>query len=89
MLPQTRGALLIYNAVIEPILVRYEGRIDGAHHAVKRSVSTVAADIADAGGDAIEARKRELVDGAISSLIGGNRDRDAAPGGPVDSQKTD
>jgi hypothetical protein len=77
MLPQTQGALLIYRTVIEPILVRYEGRIDNAHHRVQRSVDEVAGDFAHAGVEALDSKKRELVDGAISSLIGAH----SAPGG--------
>ena len=45
-LPQTRGAELIYAKVVEPVLVRYEGRIDQVGRDTKRAASRVVADVA-------------------------------------------
>ena len=73
MLPQTKGALLIYGALIEPILARYEGRIDKTSARARSSLREVAGDIVGASEAAIESKKRELVDGAISSLLGGQQ----------------
>ena len=51
-LPSTRGAELIYVKVIEPVLVRYEGKIDSVgregRRAASRVISDVAADVAQA-----------------------------------------
>jgi len=72
MLPQTQGALVVYKAVIEPLLARYEGDIDRTHHRVSSSMDVVDQDLAAAAREAIDSKKRELVDGAINSLISGN-----------------
>ena len=45
-LPQTRGAELVYSKVVEPVLVRYEGRIDQVGRDSKRAVNRVVADAA-------------------------------------------
>jgi receptor expression-enhancing protein 5/6 len=45
-LPQTRGAEVIYAKVVEPVLVRYEGRIDQVGRDSKRAVNKVVADVA-------------------------------------------
>lgn len=95
MLPQTRGALIIYTVVIEPILVRYEGKIDATHRKVRSSASTVAQDLGSAADQAIDSKKRELVDDAIASMVGHRKQASqaapavaaageaaAAPGGP-------
>jgi len=100
MLPQTRGALVIYSAVIEPILVRYEGKIDNTSRKVRSSASTVAKDIGSAADQALESKKRELVDDAIASMVGGHRKQAssasaaaaaeaAAPGGPAEVVEND
>ena len=78
MLPQTQGALLVYKTVIEPLLVRYEGQIDRAHHRASSSIDMVESDIAAAAKEALDAKKRELVDDAIGSLIGGGGKNAAA-----------
>lgn len=89
-LPQTQGALLIYHGAIEPLLVRYEGKIDAGSSRVKKSASEVADDLAEAGGAALEHKKKELMDSVVNNLtasasssigsgLGGNV---AAPGGP-------
>ena len=45
-LPQTRGAELVYAKVVEPVLVRYEGRIDQVGRDSKRAANRVVADVA-------------------------------------------
>ena len=45
-LPQTRGAEVVYAKVVEPVLVRYEGRIDQVGRDSKRAVNRVVADVA-------------------------------------------
>ena len=45
-LPQTRGAEVIYAKVVEPVLVRYEGRIDQVGRDTKRAANRVVADVA-------------------------------------------
>lgn len=79
-LPQTRGALYIYHHAIEPVLVRYESSIDAGRSKVKKSVTTVAKDMAEIGAAAIEAKTREVAQSAINSMISGQQS--AAPGGP-------
>jgi len=46
-LPSTRGAQVIYQKVIEPILSKYEGKIDGAGREGKRVANKVIADVAN------------------------------------------
>ena len=92
MLPQTRGALVIYSAVIEPLLVRYEGKIDATQRKARSAASTVAKDFESAAEGAIDSKKRELVDEAIASMVGGGHKKQAssmsgegsAPGGPAE-----
>jgi len=45
-LPSTHGAEQIYHKVLEPVLIRYEGRIDGLAREGKRSANRVIADVA-------------------------------------------
>jgi len=45
-LPNTRGAEVIYLKVVEPILVRYEGKIDNAGREGKRAANRIIADVA-------------------------------------------
>ena len=45
-LPQTRGAEQVYAKVVEPVLVRYEGRIDQVGRDTKRAANRVVADVA-------------------------------------------
>jgi len=45
-LPQTRGAEVVYAKVVEPVLVRYEGRIDQVGRDSKRAANRVVADVA-------------------------------------------
>jgi len=69
MAPQTRGALLIYARVIEPVLVKYEGKIDAARHHLHRSIDSFGDIVMEAGSEALDAKKKELVDEAVDSLL--------------------
>jgi hypothetical protein len=69
---------LVYKTVIEPLLVRYEGQIDRAHHRASSSIDMVESDLTAAAKEALDAKKRELVDDAIGSLIGGGGKNAAA-----------
>lgn len=80
MAPQTKGAIYLYHTIIEPVLVRYEGDIDASEARVSKSASEVARDFADAGSAAIEAKKRQVVDDAINSLVGGGPRATGVPG---------
>ena len=54
-LPSTRGAEVIYVKVVEPVLVRYEGKIDSVgregRRAASRVISDVAADVSQAAAE--------------------------------------
>lgn len=51
-LPSTRGAEVVYHKVIEPVLVRWESRIDGVGRDTKRAVNRVVQDVASEVADA-------------------------------------
>ena len=46
-LPQTRGAEVIYYKVVDPVLARFEGRIDSAGREGKRAMNRVIQEAAD------------------------------------------
>ena len=46
-LPNTQGAELIYYKVVEPVLTRFEGRIDSAGREGKKVANRVIADLAE------------------------------------------
>jgi len=47
MLPQTRGAEVIYVKVIEPVLIRYEGKIDSVGREGKRAAKNLINEVAN------------------------------------------
>jgi len=53
MAPNTRGASLIYDNVVAPILNKYESNIDAAGARVQRSAQRVAGDVLDVTKDQI------------------------------------
>ena len=51
MLPQTRGALFLYNNFLKDFLKKNESRIDAAVAEAKKSGGAIASELAGAAGD--------------------------------------
>ena len=71
-LPSTRGALLIYHRLIEPILVKYESKIDLAGNKASQVAGRVARDVSEETQEELSAHKKDLVDGAVNNLLNNN-----------------
>jgi len=70
MAPQTKGACLIYAKVIDPILLRYENKIDSSRSKLGRGVGEIENDFEAAGEDVIREKNYELINEAKNSLLG-------------------
>jgi len=77
-LPSTRGALILYHKIVEPILVKYESRIDNLETKGSAIASRVGGDIMQEAEKEISLRERKIVDNAVNNLLHSGKSQ-AAP----------
>ncbi len=67
--PQTRGSLVIYQRIIEPILNKYEGKIDRAGGRFSAFTQRVESEIRGGAKDGMEGEIKNLADQAVKNLV--------------------
>jgi len=85
-LPQTLGALVIYRVVIEPILVRYEDKIDAVSVKGRAAANRVVADVEEEVSSEVSTFNRKVVNNALGNLTSTTGHTSATHGGPAPTE---